>query len=182
MARSFLKFMNTVAHGVSTVHNLLCGCWTGHVATFWSWRALFYFHSGHSWGQEALVGIEFVTEFNTNVITSATEGDRGYVFTPLCLFVCLFACLPVCRISQKSCRRIRMKLSGNGCVTRTNWFNFGEDPNPINFLTWFFTIERSGQKRYVAWYFKNVFGPICSRGSGMTWQRYALDWVPFSFN
>jgi len=48
-----------------------------------------------------------------------------------------------------------MKLGGHvGCVTRKNWFDFGEDPNPdldeiiIYFLKWFFTIVRLGQKRY----------------------------------
>ena len=34
---------------------------------------------------------------NESVVTSATEGEGGYVFTPFCLFVCL----SVYRISQK---------------------------------------------------------------------------------
>ena len=47
------------------------------------------------------------------------------------------------------------------------------------FFKRFFTIERSGQKRYIARYLKNVFGLICSHGSGITWWRYALQRVPF---
>ena len=31
----------------------------------------------------------------------------------------------------------------------------------------------------IAWYFKNVLGPICSRGSGIVWQRNSLYRVPF---
>ena len=32
-------------------------------------------------------------------ITSVTEGEGGYVFTPFCVFACLFVCL--CTGSQK---------------------------------------------------------------------------------
>ena len=35
------------------------------------------------------------------LVTSVTEGEGSYVFTPFCLFVCLFDCLFVYRISQK---------------------------------------------------------------------------------
>ena len=30
---------------------------------------------------------------NHPIVTSAAEGEGGYVFTPFCLFVCLFICL-----------------------------------------------------------------------------------------
>ena len=48
-----------------------------------------------------------------------------------------------------------------------------------------FTIERSGNKRYMGYkrytaqYHKNVLGRICSPGSGIAWPRYALHRVPF---
>ena len=37
--------------------------------------------------------VQWVTyvELFINIFTSATEGEGGYVFTPLCLFVCLCA-------------------------------------------------------------------------------------------
>ena len=51
----------------------------------------------------------FWFDFCTLLITSTTEGEGGDVFTP---FLSLF----VCRISLKSCGRIRMKLGGQvGC-------------------------------------------------------------------
>jgi len=71
-------------------------------------------------------------------------------------------------------------------VAQTNWFDFDEDPTPdldaiiIWFLKWFFTIEREGQKRYIASYFKNVLGLTCSCGWGIVWWRCALHWMPFS--
>ena len=34
----------------------------------------------------------------------------------------------------------------------------------------------------ISWNFKNVLGPICSRGSGITWRRCTLYRVPFLFN
>ena len=46
-----------------------------------------------------------------------------------------------------------------GCVTRMNSFNFGEHSNldqDTRILQWFF-IERWGQKRWRAWYFKKLW-------------------------
>ena len=42
------------------------------------------------------------------LISSATEGEEGYVLTPLCLFFCL----SVCRISQKFVDGSRWNLEG----------------------------------------------------------------------
>ena len=61
-------------------------------------------------------------------ITSTTKSEGADVFTPFSLSVCLFVCVLDISIS---CRRIRTKIGGPvGCVTSTNWFNFGDDPNP----------------------------------------------------
>ena len=52
--------------------------------------------------------------------------DGGNIFTPVCLVVCL----SVNRISQKVVDRVRWNCGQVGCVTRTNWFDFGEDLDP----------------------------------------------------
>jgi len=50
---------------------------------------------------------------------------KEVVFSPLC--VCLSVCV---KDISKSLGRIRMKLCGQvRNITRTNWFDFGEDPN-----------------------------------------------------
>ena len=52
------------------------------------------------------------------------------MFSPLsvCLLVCLFVCV---QDSSKSCAWNQMIFTGQvGCVTRTNCFDFGEDPDP----------------------------------------------------
>ena len=47
---------------------------------------------------------------------------------PVCFAVCLSVCV---QDISKSCGWIWMKLGGEvGGVTRTNLFDFGEDPNP----------------------------------------------------
>ena len=51
-----------------------------------------------------------------HIITSATKGEGGDVFTPLC--PCFFVCL---QDISKSCGQV-------GCVTRMNGLDFGEDP------------------------------------------------------
>ena len=54
-----------------------------------------------------------------------------------------------------------MKFGGQvRCVTRTNRFDFGEDPDPdpaTRIFKRFFTIERRGQKRYIARYLKRLW-------------------------
>ena len=67
------------------------------------------------------------------------------MFSLLSVCLCLFVCV---QDISKSCGWIRTKSGGEvGCVTRTKWLDFGEDPNLdpiIFFLKWFFTIEWSG--------------------------------------
>ena len=61
-------------------------------------------------------------------ITSAIQGGRRVRCHP-CLFVYFSACE---QDISNSCVQIRTKLGGQveGCVTRTNLFDFGEGPNP----------------------------------------------------
>ena len=48
------------------------------------------------------------------------------------MFSPLSVCLSVCEQAiSKSCGRIQKKFGGQfGCVTRTKWLDFGEDPGP----------------------------------------------------
>ena len=60
------------------------------------------------------------------IFTSATEGGWWLCFLP-CLSVRLFVCV---QDISKSCGRIQMKVCGHvRCATRTNWLDFGEDPD-----------------------------------------------------
>uniref|UniRef100_A0A8C4QP77 Uncharacterized protein n=1 Tax=Eptatretus burgeri TaxID=7764 RepID=A0A8C4QP77_EPTBU len=60
----------------------------------------------------------FVFSFACLLVTSASEGEGGYVFT---IFVCLFVCLSVYRLSQKVVDESKMKFCGQvWCVTRTS--------------------------------------------------------------
>ena len=98
---------------------------------------------------------------------------KEVTFSPLsvCLSVCLslFVCM---RDISKSYLRIRMKFCGQvGYVTRTNWFDFGEDPNLDPFLRiYLFIILHhwvTGLKRHIAEYLKKLWtdlDEICWRG------------------
>ena len=56
--------------------------------------------------------------------------DGGHVFAPVCLFICLYA-----GYLSKSYGLIRPKFSGQvRCETRTNWLDFGEDPDSSIYL------------------------------------------------
>ena len=94
--------------------------------------------------------LKFLVE---SFLTSATEGGWRLCFLP-CLSVCLFVCE---QHSSNICRRIWTKFGGElGNMTRTNWFDFSEDPSPIIFLMilhhWVI-----GLKRYIAGYLKKLW-------------------------
>ena len=53
-------------------------------------------------------------------------------FSPLSVCLSVYVCLFFCEQDiSKSCEWIQTKFGGEvGCVTRKNWFDFGEDPKP----------------------------------------------------
>ena len=103
------------------------------------------------------------------IITSTTEGGRRLCFHPF-LSLCLSVCV---QDISKSSGWIQMKFGGQvGCVTRPNWLDFGEEPDPATkiFKVILYHWE-IGPKTICSTYLKK----LCTDSDETWWTRWVCD-------